>query len=155
MPSLLPVPTISRNSDSIISGSSASSAARPRPNDLFCIPRPTSWGSRHECLGEEWYNEHRDKTFHTLQYRKDNMAPWHEFILLFLTDGSVCRVERMGDVTPERRHDALFSKGIPAVDYMQVFPPPGVSAKGINPGPQPIEDGSILVAEIIYPIEVI
>ncbi|KAF8673521.1 hypothetical protein RHS04_07633 [Rhizoctonia solani] len=127
-----------------ISAGCNSLSVRPRPNDRFRIPRPLSWNTRHECLGEEWYNEHKGKTFSTLQYRKQNEAPWHEFILLFLDDRSVCRVERTGMADENNRHGALFSHEIPAVDFMQVLP--ASVASDYEAGPVK----SMLVTEIRY-----
>jgi hypothetical protein len=54
----------------------------------------------------------------------------------------------MGDDNQSRRHHALFPKGIPAADYMQVFPPEQAS----NYDASSVK--SILVAEIKFPVEI-
>ncbi|CAE6531983.1 unnamed protein product, partial [Rhizoctonia solani] len=67
-----------------------------------------------------WYNEQSCTTFQALQHRKEPKGFQHEFIVLLMTDGSICRIERMGD--PDARFDALSTQGSLAHDVAQVFP---------------------------------
>ncbi|KAG8730711.1 hypothetical protein FRC11_006010 [Ceratobasidium sp. 423] len=72
-------------------------------------------------LGSGWYNEQPCTTFQTFQHRKERNGFKHEFILLELLDGSVCRIERMGD--PDARFDAISPRGSVAHDMAQCFRP--------------------------------
>ncbi|CAE6509056.1 unnamed protein product [Rhizoctonia solani] len=67
-----------------------------------------------------WYNEQPCTTFQALQHRKEPKGFKHEFIVLLMTNGYICRVERMGD--PNARFDALSTQGSIAHDVAQVFP---------------------------------
>jgi hypothetical protein len=68
-----------------------------------------------------WYYEQPCTRFQTLQHRKYRVGFEHEFIVLKLSDGSICRLERMGD--PNARFDALSAQGSVAHDVAQCFPP--------------------------------
>ncbi|CAE7193528.1 unnamed protein product [Rhizoctonia solani] len=73
-------------------------------------------------LNTGWYHEQSCTKFHTFQHRKERNALFqHEFIVLNLLDGSVCRIERMGD--PNARFDALSPRGAVAYDMAQSFRP--------------------------------
>ncbi|CAE6441699.1 unnamed protein product [Rhizoctonia solani] len=72
-------------------------------------------------LDKGWYQEQPCKEFRTFEHRKERKGFQHEFIVLRLKDGSVCRVERMGD--PAARFDALSQQGSAAYDMIQTFRP--------------------------------
>ncbi|CAE6528802.1 unnamed protein product [Rhizoctonia solani] len=72
-------------------------------------------------LDDGWYKEQPCTTFRVFQHRKERSGFKHEFIVLQLLDGSVCRIERMGD--PDARFDALSPRGSVAHDMAQCFRP--------------------------------
>ncbi|CAE6472714.1 unnamed protein product [Rhizoctonia solani] len=72
-------------------------------------------------LDDGWYKEQPCTTFRSFQHRKERSGFKHEFIVLQLLDGSVCRIERMGD--PDARFDALSPRGSVAHDMAQCFRP--------------------------------
>ncbi|EUC55597.1 hypothetical protein RSOL_124260, partial [Rhizoctonia solani AG-3 Rhs1AP] len=72
-------------------------------------------------LDDGWYKEQPCTTFRVFQHRKERSGFKHEFIVLELLDGSVCRIERMGD--PDARFDALSPRGSVAHDMAQCFRP--------------------------------
>ncbi|KAG8726735.1 hypothetical protein FRC11_014604, partial [Ceratobasidium sp. 423] len=88
-----------------------------------------------------WYSEQSCTGFLTFQHRKERQGFKHEFILLKLTDGSVCRVERMGD--PNARFNAITPRGSIAHDMAQTF-------QDMN---EACLETSDIVAEITLPVE--
>ncbi|KAG8746058.1 hypothetical protein FRC11_012869, partial [Ceratobasidium sp. 423] len=70
-------------------------------------------------LNKGWYQEQPCTRFQALEHRKERKGFQHEFIVLKLVDGSVCRVERMGD--PDARFNALSQQGSVAYDMIQSF----------------------------------
>ncbi|KEP54689.1 hypothetical protein V565_013620 [Rhizoctonia solani 123E] len=70
-------------------------------------------------LDSGWYQEQPCIEFRTFQHRKEREGLRHEFIVLKLLDGSVCRVERMGN--PNARLNALATQGSVAQDIAQCF----------------------------------
>ncbi|CAE6431600.1 unnamed protein product [Rhizoctonia solani] len=72
-------------------------------------------------LDSGWYQEQRCTEFHIFQHRKERNGFRHEFIVLKLINGSVCRVERTGD--PNARLNALVTQGSVAQDLVQCFGP--------------------------------
>ncbi|KEP55469.1 tyrosine kinase catalytic domain protein [Rhizoctonia solani 123E] len=66
-----------------------------------------------------WYNEQPCTTFLSLQHRKEFSGFRHEFIVLEFINGSICRIERMGD--PDAPLYSLSSKGTLAHDVAQYF----------------------------------
>ncbi|KAL5632854.1 hypothetical protein ACGC1H_005713 [Rhizoctonia solani] len=94
----------------------------------------------------DWYHEQPCTTFTTLQHHKEPKGFRHEFIVLQMTNNSICRIERMGD--PDNRFDALSAKGSLAHDFAQVFPnhPDQAKAAGL--------ETSDIVAEITLPAEI-
>ncbi|CAE6508855.1 unnamed protein product [Rhizoctonia solani] len=68
-----------------------------------------------------WYQQQTSTIFRTFEHRKERQGFRHEFILLKLQDGSVCRIERMGD--PNARLDAITPRGSVAYDTAQSFQP--------------------------------
>ncbi|CAE6496920.1 unnamed protein product [Rhizoctonia solani] len=93
-----------------------------------------------------WYHEQPCTTFKTLQHRKELRGFRHEFIVLQMTNGSICRIERMGD--PDKRFNALGAKGSLAHDFAQMFPSRPDQVKTAR-----LEDSDI-VAEITLPVEI-
>ncbi|CAE6499862.1 unnamed protein product [Rhizoctonia solani] len=71
------------------------------------------------ALDNGWYSEQPCTKFRTFQHRKERKGLKHEFVVLKLLDGSVCRVERMGD--PDARFNALSPQGSTAQDLAQCF----------------------------------
>ncbi|KAL5632006.1 hypothetical protein ACGC1H_000134 [Rhizoctonia solani] len=67
----------------------------------------------------DWYREQVCTKFLTVQHRKEPKGFQHEFLVLQMMDGSICRVERMGD--PDARFNALTAQGSLAHDFAQVF----------------------------------
>ncbi|EUC56492.1 hypothetical protein RSOL_180690 [Rhizoctonia solani AG-3 Rhs1AP] len=72
-------------------------------------------------LDSGWYKEQPCTIFRTFEHRKERKLFKHEFILLRLLDGSVCRIERTGD--PNARFNALRPHGSIAHDMVQCFRP--------------------------------
>ncbi|KAG9086534.1 hypothetical protein FS749_003577, partial [Ceratobasidium sp. UAMH 11750] len=69
----------------------------------------------------EWYEQQRQTStrFQSIEHRKNLDGPfYHEFLLLKLTDGAICRVERTGDGS---RADALRYTGCISNDLIQWF----------------------------------
>ncbi|QRV96012.1 hypothetical protein RhiJN_24030 [Ceratobasidium sp. AG-Ba] len=68
-----------------------------------------------------WHSQQSETRFTSIEHRKDQYGPfYHEFLLLKLLDGSVCRVERMGLGS---RFDAIRLIGCSAKDLIQRFTP--------------------------------
>ncbi|KAG8708542.1 hypothetical protein FRC09_001201 [Ceratobasidium sp. 395] len=88
-----------------------------------------------------WYHEQPCTRFQSLQHRKEREGLQHEFIVLELTDGSICRVERMGD--PNARFEAISATGTVAYDMAQSFSPDRLSGAHL--------DTSDLVARVTLP----
>ena len=141
---LIPVsfPNVNISSGASFNISRASSSPAPPPYEPFLIPDPPDWANRREGTNP-WYLAQPHTTFHTLQYRKCHASPaHHEYVLLFLREGYVCRLERMGeDGETEHRRNAIRSTGIPARDCVQVFEPSNVPKFDLE---------SYVVAEIHY-----
>ncbi|KAG8689313.1 hypothetical protein FRC11_003238 [Ceratobasidium sp. 423] len=70
-------------------------------------------------LNDGWYGEQPCTKFRTFQHRKERRGLRHEFIVLNLNNGRVCRVERIGD--PNARLNALITQGSVAHDLVQCF----------------------------------
>ncbi|KAF8593362.1 hypothetical protein BDV93DRAFT_612256 [Ceratobasidium sp. AG-I] len=68
-----------------------------------------------------WYKELLCTRFRSLQHHKERSGLRHEFIVLQFLDGSICRLERMGD--PFYRVEALSVRGTTAHDIAQCFRP--------------------------------
>ncbi|KAG9086536.1 hypothetical protein FS749_003579 [Ceratobasidium sp. UAMH 11750] len=68
-----------------------------------------------------WYEQQRQTStrFQSIEHRENTNGPfYHQFLLLKLTDGAVCRVERTGDGS---RADALRYTGCTSNDLIQWF----------------------------------
>ncbi|KAG8710863.1 hypothetical protein FRC11_004036, partial [Ceratobasidium sp. 423] len=70
-------------------------------------------------LNDGWYRELPCREFRTFQHRKERKGLRHEFLVLKLKNGWVCRVERMGD--PNARLNALLTQGSIAQDLVGCF----------------------------------
>ncbi|CUA77744.1 Dual oxidase 2 [Rhizoctonia solani] len=81
--------------------------------------------------------------FRAFQHRKERKGLQHEFIVLMLLDGSLCRFERMGD--PDARFDALSPHGTIAHDMAQCFRPGEIDQACLK--------SSDLVAEVMLPCD--
>lgn len=80
-----------------------------------------------ECSTMEWLKPHASRRFKSIQHWQNVDTKFlHEFLIISFTDGSACRVERMGDGS---RVDALLSMGCPAFDLIQWFSPEDHKAK--------------------------
>lgn len=89
-----------------------------------------------------WYDEQSCKTFQSLQHRKERTGPFrHEFIVLEFEDGSICRLERMGD--PYARTEALHPQGTAARDIAQSFQPEEIQTACL--------DSSDIVTQVALP----
>ncbi|KAG8745907.1 hypothetical protein FRC10_006711 [Ceratobasidium sp. 414] len=84
---------------------------------------PVYPGNRHrisfpKILNESWYNKRRYLKVKTIQYRKEFHAPFrHEYLVVFLSDGSICRFDRRPD--PNVPLDALRERGSEAYDTVE------------------------------------
>ncbi|CAE6516441.1 unnamed protein product [Rhizoctonia solani] len=96
-------------------------------------------------LASGWYGEQPYTQFQSLDHREEAGAYSirHEFIVLNMVDGSICRVERMGD--PHTRLEALSQQGSPAYDVAQFYRP---KAK-----PEAKLDRSRLISRISFPMK--
>ncbi|KAG8700582.1 hypothetical protein FRC08_004620 [Ceratobasidium sp. 394] len=92
-------------------------------------------------LDSTWYQEQACTRFQSLEHRKERRGLRHEFIVLKLENGSICRIERLGD--PDRSFNAIGKEGIVAHDIAQIFPPNGLSNAHL--------DTSDVVAKITFP----
>ncbi|KAG8743055.1 hypothetical protein FRC10_000437 [Ceratobasidium sp. 414] len=94
-----------------------------RPNDrerLFSMRFHGEWRHK-DCPVMGWYDQQRKSStrFRSIEHRRNVEGPFfHEFLLLKLTDGAVCRVERTGEGS---RADAIRSTGCTAHDFIQWF----------------------------------
>jgi hypothetical protein len=121
---------------------SLGSSIAPRGNDLLQISFPHPWGTQQGPVFH-WHHSQPVTRFASIQYRKDREEPFcHEFLVLKLTDGSVCRLERRCD--PETPTAALAPHGTTAQDFAQVWP---------NDYLNELDNLSDVVAEIEYPQE--
>jgi hypothetical protein len=108
---------------SIIVGSNKifGSSLNTRLQDPHKIGYPDGW---RKGKTEEWYKSQqtggRTTRFTHLQYRKEREKPFHhEFIVVELENGTVCRFDRRGDV--DTRAHAFTSAGITAEDTAHVI----------------------------------
>ncbi|KAG8700701.1 hypothetical protein FRC09_005807 [Ceratobasidium sp. 395] len=86
-----------------------------------------------ECPVMGWYSlQHQSSTkFQSIEHRRSLDGPfYHEFLLLKLTDGAVCRVERTGEGS---RADAIRYVGCAAHDLIQWFPKTDHDSSSIKP----------------------
>ncbi|KAF8608401.1 hypothetical protein BDV93DRAFT_504858 [Ceratobasidium sp. AG-I] len=86
----------------------------------IAIEFPFAWDTR---LGAvfDWYEKQPCKHFRSIQHRQNRDAPFfHQFLLIKLTNGSLCRVERLGD---GMQLDAVRRSGCLAHDLVQTFTP--------------------------------
>ncbi|KAG8704922.1 hypothetical protein FRC09_003250 [Ceratobasidium sp. 395] len=77
-----------------------------------------------DCPVMGWYHQQVQSStkFWSIEHCRNIEGPfYHEFLLLKLTDGNVCRVERVGDGS---RADAVRYIGCPAHDLIQWFSSP-------------------------------
>ncbi|CAE6423843.1 unnamed protein product [Rhizoctonia solani] len=95
------------------------------------------------ALNSGWYKEQPCTRFRTFQHRKERKGFRHEFIVLMLLDGSVCRIERVGD--PDTRLDALTPQGSAAYDMAQCFRPEDMDHACLGT--------SDIIAEVTLPYE--
>ncbi|KAG9085296.1 hypothetical protein FRC06_003667 [Ceratobasidium sp. 370] len=71
-----------------------------------------------KILNEAWYNKRRYLKVKTIQYRKEFRPPFrHEYLVVFLSDGSICRFDRRPD--PSVPLDALKERGSEAYDTVE------------------------------------
>ncbi|KAG9092600.1 hypothetical protein FRC06_011860 [Ceratobasidium sp. 370] len=87
---------------------------------LFVMEFDPDWQGK-GCPVMDWYEQQRQTStrFQVIEHRKNLDGPfYHEFLLLKLTDGAVCRVERTGDGS---RADALRYTGCISNDLIQWF----------------------------------
>ncbi|KAG8698626.1 hypothetical protein FRC09_007124, partial [Ceratobasidium sp. 395] len=83
-----------------------------RIQDPHKIGYPKGWRTGDT---EKWYKDQPTKKFTHLQYRKERDGPfYHEYIVLELDNGSVCRFDRRGDVAT--RAGAFTFEGMTAED---------------------------------------
>ncbi|KAG8681026.1 hypothetical protein FRC11_001672 [Ceratobasidium sp. 423] len=69
-----------------------------------------------------WYEQQTESStkFTLIEHRKELKAPfYHEYLLIHLDDGAICRLERMGEGS---RKDAIRRVGCTAHDIIQWFP---------------------------------
>ncbi|CAE6517034.1 unnamed protein product [Rhizoctonia solani] len=132
MPSILSKvfhPLQARRRDEYISGSSLGSSLSVS-NRLSSLPPATSWPlslkfhkkwKAPECPVMKWYQEQSrwSTKFKSIEHRRELQAPFHhEYLLIHLDDGAICRLERMGEGT---RADAIRPIGCTAHDIIQRF----------------------------------
>ncbi|KAG9119107.1 hypothetical protein FRC07_006040, partial [Ceratobasidium sp. 392] len=92
-------------------------------------------------LDFSWYHEQPCKKFQSIRHHKERKGLQHEFIVLELVDGSICRIERMGD--PNARFEAIRAQGTVAYDMAQSFLPDEFANACL--------DTSDIVARITFP----
>ncbi|QRW11655.1 hypothetical protein RhiLY_10654 [Ceratobasidium sp. AG-Ba] len=79
------------------------------------------WGNEN-CKVMQWYETQKVSStrFQSIEHRRSIQGPfYHEYLLLKLTDGAICRVERMGEGS---RTDAITYLGCTSYDLIQWIP---------------------------------
>ncbi|QRV74498.1 hypothetical protein RhiJN_02513 [Ceratobasidium sp. AG-Ba] len=79
------------------------------------------WGNEN-CRVMQWYKSQKvsSTTFRSIEHRHCIQGPfYHEYLFLKLSDGAVCRVERLGEGS---RTDAIRYFGCKSYDLIQWFP---------------------------------
>ncbi|KAG8679338.1 hypothetical protein FRC09_019036, partial [Ceratobasidium sp. 395] len=102
----------------------SASKSRDRP---FVMDFNSRWWHP-DCPVVGWYNQQcvSITRFRSIEHRKDIEGPFfHQFLLLKLTDGTVCRVERTGQGS---HLDAIRDVGCTAKDLIQWFSQPDYEA---------------------------
>lgn len=97
------------------------------------------------CEVTKWYHlQTRSSTqFTSIQHWSNNVAPFfHEYLLIKLADGAICRVERVGEGS---RTNAISRVGCNAHDIIQWYPAGGYDNSSFDPQ-QPK-----LIIEVIFP----
>ncbi|KAG9084078.1 hypothetical protein FRC06_004246 [Ceratobasidium sp. 370] len=87
---------------------------------LFSMKFHAEWRHK-DCPVMGWYDQQCKSStrFQSIEHRRNVEGPFfHEFLLLKLTDGAVCRVERTGEGS---RTDAIRYIGCTAHDFIQWF----------------------------------
>ncbi|KAG8796015.1 hypothetical protein FRC12_006344 [Ceratobasidium sp. 428] len=87
---------------------------------LFAMKFRSRW-QHPDCPVMKWYSQQCQSStrFRSIEHCRSLDGPfYHEFLLLKLTDGAVCRVERIGDGS---RTDAIRYVGCAAQDLIQWF----------------------------------
>ncbi|KAG8724540.1 hypothetical protein FRC09_017438 [Ceratobasidium sp. 395] len=98
---------------------------------LFAMKFHSQWGHE-DCPVMDWYNQQRlsSTKFRSIEHRRSLEGPfYHEFLLLKLTDGAVCRVERTGEGS---RADAVRYMGCTAHDLIQWFSETGYTVFSVK-----------------------
>ncbi|KAF8598706.1 hypothetical protein BDV93DRAFT_547286 [Ceratobasidium sp. AG-I] len=88
-----------------------------------------------------WYSEQPCTTFTSLEHRKECTGLRHEYIVLNLENGAICRLERMGDA--DARFNAILPQGSTAYDFAQCFQPEHISQAHPHP--------SDVIAHVVFP----
>ncbi|KAG9120033.1 hypothetical protein FRC07_004645 [Ceratobasidium sp. 392] len=90
-------------------------------NNRLQEPHKMSWPNGFgEGDTDEWYKNQPTTTFTHLQYRKEYGAPFfHEFIVVELDNGTICRFDRRGD--PNTRANTFTLEGMTAEDTAHVI----------------------------------
>ncbi|KAG8724536.1 hypothetical protein FRC09_017434 [Ceratobasidium sp. 395] len=94
---------------------------------LFVMKFTSEW-QHPGCSVMKWYSQQCKSStkFRSIEHRRDAEGPFfHEFLLIKLTDGAVCRVERTGEGS---RADAIRYMGCQANDLIQWFSSPDYAA---------------------------
>lgn len=98
-----------------------------------------------DCPVMKWYQIQTSTKFTCIQHWNNNKPPFlHEYLLIKLTDGSVCRVERIGHGS---RATALSWLGCNAYDLAQWFPA-GTEDELLHRGLEPLPK---LIIEVHFP----
>ncbi|KAG8718797.1 hypothetical protein FRC09_012082 [Ceratobasidium sp. 395] len=98
---------------------------------LFVMRFDSEW-QQPGCSVMKWYNQQCKSStkFRSIEHRRDAEGPFfHEFLLLKLTDGAICRVERTGEGS---RADAIRYIGCMANDLVQWFSGPDYAAFSVK-----------------------
>ncbi|KAG9074998.1 hypothetical protein FRC06_010337, partial [Ceratobasidium sp. 370] len=75
-----------------------------------------------DILGNAWYNARKDLKVNTIRYHKEFHAPFrHEYLVVFLSDGSICRFDRRPDKNVP--FDTLKEHGSEAYDTVEEITP--------------------------------
>ncbi|KAG8715087.1 hypothetical protein FRC09_016947 [Ceratobasidium sp. 395] len=82
-------------------------------------------------LKNPWYKEKRNLKAKTIQYRKEFRPPFrHEYLVISLSDGSICRFDRRPD--PSVPLDALREGGSEAYDTVEEMTPAMLASPNIQ-----------------------
>lgn len=122
----------SLQSASMLSAQFAGLSSSDDPRSRLCAMKFHKKWQHADCAVMKWYRLQTSREFKSIQHwRNLDTQFFHEFLIIQLTDGSACRVERMGEGS---RTDAIRRTGCAAHDLIQWLSPADHAAKSWSRG---------------------